>query len=132
MQKSRFPREPANLTRQLSRQCAYGIIHSNAPLKTAAAYTFQWPITSLRWYDPDQVQRVRNLARFHLSPALQAPPVTVILYSHEADITDIPPSLPDYFKFMALATLLGSLYQGDVLHQITLLASTVFILVTEA
>ena len=26
------------------------------------------PITSLRWYDPDQVQRVRNLKRFRLSP----------------------------------------------------------------
>ncbi len=33
-----------------------------------AVFVVVSPITSLRWYDPDQVQRVRNLMRSRLSP----------------------------------------------------------------
>ncbi len=40
------------------------------------------PITSLRWYDPDQVQRVRNLMRFRLSPDNSDSPSNVNKLQH--------------------------------------------------
>lgn len=67
-------------------------ITNNAPYKGSIAepihrshhvvFVVVSPITSLRWYDPDQVQRVRNLMRFRLSPDNSDSPSNVNKLQH--------------------------------------------------